>query len=193
MRSRRRRDKASGRVPTSVFAPSIESRAQRSESGRCLTRWRPPVPIGVSMRCKRHGWPVRKKSPSRRPQHGLHRRIRLERTAWRCAHPGVCADDTPILQHRFTRKKLSAIAALSTCAVSYFVRTIYTRRANYFLRGTTAPCVRPKVTRENDSPAGAPTKPTEATNVPDARTASLYAANTGVARDDVQWPLAYFP
>ncbi|WP_407830548.1 winged helix-turn-helix domain-containing protein [Verminephrobacter eiseniae] len=31
------------------------------------------------VRCKRHGWPALKKSPARRPQHRLHRRIRLER------------------------------------------------------------------------------------------------------------------
>jgi len=113
MRSRRRCDKASGRVPTSVFASSIESRAQRSESGRCLACWRPPVPIGVSMRWKRHGWPVRKKSPARRPQHGLHRRIRLERTAWRCAHLESARTTCRFSSTALPWKKPSAIAALS--------------------------------------------------------------------------------
>ncbi|MCW5284620.1 winged helix-turn-helix domain-containing protein [Verminephrobacter eiseniae] len=48
---------------------------------RALQRNEPEI-----VRCKRHGWPALKKSPARRPQHRLHRRIRLERTAQRCTH-----------------------------------------------------------------------------------------------------------
>ena len=46
------------------------------------------------VRWKRHGWPALKKSPARRSHHGLHRRIRIERTAQRRPHLEPARPDT---------------------------------------------------------------------------------------------------